>query len=166
MSAGREIILCMLCTILLAAALSRPAAAHAPSLIWASALLGAPVQSRGGAQVGVVSDLLIDTARNRIGFIAVRSDSASTSVHGVPWSAIDWLPAGSHQYAVTLSAPIPVDSRYDVAASTPGDVDFSTGLLQRPVRAGNGVIVGAATDLLIDMPSGTPVDLLVATAGA
>jgi len=83
MSVGRKVILCIVCA-LLASAAPRPTLAHAASLIRASALLGAPLQARSGASLGVVSDLLIDTARNRIGFVGVGSGSGKSAARAVP----------------------------------------------------------------------------------
>ena len=141
------------------------ASARASDESRASTLLGVVLYDHGGAALGGISDLLIDTEHNRIGFVALRSPGGSAPEFAVPWSAVNWAPTGAGKYVARLLDDAETQTPYDQAATVPFMVGFSTDLLGRPVRAGNGVIVGTAQDLRVAMPAGRVTDLLVAKKG-
>lgn len=123
--------------------------------------MGVPLHARNSAVLGVISDLLIDTARNRISFLALRPNSASSALLAVPWADVKWRRTARGTYVARLMNGAQSQGPYQDAAFTPGAVDILTELVGRPVRAGTGVIIGTARDLLVAMPRGSVVDLLV-----
>ncbi len=134
----------------------------APDQIDASSLLGAELVTRNGARLGTIADLLCDTDRHRIAFIALREQNSLVAIRwdGLSRAARSGIVADSPN---PLAAAEPLEQALN---DHPTFLDVRRGVVGRPVLAADGASIGTVSDLVVNLRTGAVAKFLVAISTA
>lgn len=134
----------------------------APDEIDASSLLGGELVTRNGARLGPIADLLCDTDRHRIAFIALREQNSLVAIRWVGLSR-----AARSGIMAESPNPLATAEPFEQALNDhPTFLDVRHGLIGRPVLAANGAVIGKMSELVVNARTGAVVKFLIEIAAA